>query len=187
MPSGSIQHDILDRFVVDRFATFACPKNNAVSKTLTMGQQVPDCYAVRTVRCHGTCCVQTSRTLTEKEREVVKAKVDEATRLIKEARDIARGHWSTNQLNATVAAAESEAGPSAGRKRPRVSVKSAPAKRMRIEGGESSDKPIDLTGPPAVTVTRTPIRAKLFRSAGINCRLLAVVRIRISEKTYLRI
>ncbi|KAH6890256.1 hypothetical protein BKA70DRAFT_1442103 [Coprinopsis sp. MPI-PUGE-AT-0042] len=156
MSSTSVQHQILDKFVVDRFGTFACPKNNSVSKTLTMGQQMPESYAVRTVRCYGGCCVKTSRTLTEREREVVKAKVDEAARLIKEAKDIGRGHWSTNQLNATVKSSESEAGPSRGTKRPRVPAKSGPVKKMKLEGGESVDKPIDLTGPPAVTVTRNP-------------------------------
>ncbi|KAH6901086.1 hypothetical protein BKA70DRAFT_1230542 [Coprinopsis sp. MPI-PUGE-AT-0042] len=178
MPTTSIQYQILDKFVVDRFGTFACPKNNSVSKTLTMGQQMPECYAVRTVRrrsgdltleqCYGGCCVKASRTLTEREREIVKAKVDEAARLVKEAKDIARGHWSTNQLNATATALESEAGPSTGTKRPRVSVKSVAVKKRKVEGGESIDKPIDLTGPPAVTVTRTPIRANLFRSAGLT-------------------
>ncbi|KAH6913738.1 hypothetical protein BKA70DRAFT_1420531 [Coprinopsis sp. MPI-PUGE-AT-0042] len=149
MSSTSIQHQILDKFVVDRFGTFACPKNNSVSKTLTMGQQMPESYAVRTVRCYGGCCVKTSRTLTEREREVVKAKVDEAARLIKEAKDIGRGHWSTNQLNATVKSSESEAGPSRGTKRPHVPAKSGAVKKMKLEGGESVDKPINLTGPPA--------------------------------------
>jgi hypothetical protein len=116
----------------------------------------------------------------EKERNIVKMKLDAAVHLIEEAKDIAGGFWcvilwrlsiplmqnsrSTNQLNAaTKSTVNREAGPSTIAKRPRLHIKSGPVKRIKIVGGDSIDTPIDLTGPPAVTLMNGPIKANVFR------------------------